>query len=83
MAIRLVGLSLVILGGFVIYESFAMLHVSESPERNPAGILIAIVSLIVMSIPFVMKRRTAAASQSCGWPPTPMAGRRTSTRVGT
>jgi divalent metal cation (Fe/Co/Zn/Cd) transporter len=63
-AIRLVGLSLVILGGYVIYESFTMLYFSESPERNPAGILIAIVSLIVMPILFVMKRRTAAGLQS-------------------
>jgi divalent metal cation (Fe/Co/Zn/Cd) transporter len=63
-AIRLVGLSLAILGGYVIYESCTMLYYSESPARNPAGILVAIVSLIVMPILFVMKRRTAADLQS-------------------
>lgn len=63
-AIRLVGLSLMTLAGYVIYESGSMLYLGESPERNPAGILIAIVSLIVMPILFLMKRRTAAALQS-------------------
>lgn len=63
-AIRLVGLSLLILGGYVAYESCTMLYFSERPERNPAGILIAIVSLIVMPILFVLKRRMAAALQS-------------------
>jgi divalent metal cation (Fe/Co/Zn/Cd) transporter len=62
--VRLVGLSLAILGGYVIYESSTMLYYSESPARNPAGILVAIVSLIVMPILFVMKRRTAADLQS-------------------
>src|SRR4051794_21210840 len=46
--IRLVGLSLITLAGYVIYESCTMLYFGESPERNPAGLLIAIVSLIVM-----------------------------------
>jgi divalent metal cation (Fe/Co/Zn/Cd) transporter len=63
-AIRLVGLSLIALAGYVVYESFSMLYFSESPERNPAGIVIAIVSLIVMPILFVAKRRTAVALAS-------------------
>ena len=60
MAIRLVGLSLVILRGYVIYESFAMLYFSESPDRKPAGILIAIDSLIVMPILFVTHQPTGS-----------------------
>jgi len=63
-AIRLVGLTLVILAGYVAYESCMMLYFSESPERYPAGILIAIVSLIVMPILYVAKRRTAEALRS-------------------
>lgn len=63
-AIRLVGVSLILLAGYVIYESCTMIYLNESPERHPAGILIAIVSLIVMPILFVMKRRTAAALES-------------------
>jgi divalent metal cation (Fe/Co/Zn/Cd) transporter len=63
-AIRLVGLSLMILGGYVVYESCTMLYLSERPTRNPAGIVVAIVSLIVMPILFVMKRRTAAELKS-------------------
>ena len=63
-AIRLVGLSLMILGGYVVYESCTMLYLSERPSRNPAGIVVAIVSLIVMPILFVMKRGTAAELKS-------------------
>lgn len=63
-AIRLVGVSLIVLAGYVIYESCTILYFRESPTRNPVGILIAIVSLIVMPILFIMKRRTAAALKS-------------------
>jgi len=64
LAIRLVGLSLLVLAGYVVYESATILWFGESPERSPAGLLIAIASLISMPILYVLKRRTAAAIQS-------------------
>ena len=63
-AIRLVGMSLLILGGYVIYESCTILYLGEKPERNIVGLIIALVSLVVMPILYIMKRRTAAALQS-------------------
>ena len=64
MAIRLVGVSLLILGGYVVYESGTMLYFDEPPIRSPVGPLIAIASLISMPILYVLKRRTAAAINS-------------------
>jgi divalent metal cation (Fe/Co/Zn/Cd) transporter len=63
-AIRLVGISLMLLGGYVTFESVEMLYFGEGPDRNPAGLLIACLSLVVMPILFVMKRRTADALHS-------------------
>jgi divalent metal cation (Fe/Co/Zn/Cd) transporter len=63
-AIRLVGLSLVVLAVYVIYESCSILYLSEPPERSPAGLLIALVSLIVMPVLLILKRRTAASLKS-------------------
>jgi divalent metal cation (Fe/Co/Zn/Cd) transporter len=63
-AIRLVGVSLIVLGGYVIYESAANLYFDEQPTRSLAGLLIAIVSLVAMPILYIWKRRTAAALQS-------------------
>jgi divalent metal cation (Fe/Co/Zn/Cd) transporter len=64
LAIRLVGASLLILGGYVIYEAATTLYYGESPTRSPAGLIIAIVSLVAMPILYVLKRRTAAAIHS-------------------
>ncbi len=59
-AIRLVGVSLAILGGYVMYESATKLYFRESPDRSPAGLIIAIVSLVAMPVLYVLKRRTAS-----------------------
>jgi divalent metal cation (Fe/Co/Zn/Cd) transporter len=63
-AIRLIGASLLVLGAYVVYESATMLYFQERPERSPAGLLIAIISLIVMPVLYVLKRRTAMLIQS-------------------
>jgi divalent metal cation (Fe/Co/Zn/Cd) transporter len=63
-AIRLVGASLLVLGGYVIYEAATSLYYDESPTRSPAGLIIAIVSLVAMPILYVLKRRTAEAIHS-------------------
>ena len=58
-AIRLVGYALVILAAYVAYESVTQLYFREKPEPSPVGIAIAVVSLVVMPILFLLKRRTA------------------------
>jgi divalent metal cation (Fe/Co/Zn/Cd) transporter len=60
-AVRLVGLTLVILALYVAYESTAALLEDDPPQASLVGILIAIASLIVMPILFVLKRRVAKA----------------------
>ena len=64
MAIRLVGLSLILLAGYVAYEAATALYFGERPERNIIGLLIAVLSLIVMPMLYVLKRRTAVNLQS-------------------
>jgi len=63
-AIRLVGVSLVVLALYVAYEAATALYYGEPPERSVWGIVIAVVSLVVMPTLYFLKRRTAAALQS-------------------
>src|SRR3972149_2001245 len=63
-AIRLVGVSLVILAAYVAYEAATALYFGAPPERSVAGVVIAVVSLVVMPVLYFWKRRTAAALQS-------------------
>jgi divalent metal cation (Fe/Co/Zn/Cd) transporter len=63
-AIRLVGISLVVLAAYVIYEAASALYYREPPERSMAGLIIAVVSLIVMPILYLAKRRVASELKS-------------------
>lgn len=63
-AIQLVGVSLIILAVYVAYDAATSLYFRESPDRNPAGLVIAAVSLVVMPVLYVLKRRTATAVES-------------------
>lgn len=56
-AYKLVGYSFLILGAYVLYEAVTKLASSEAPEQNPAGIIIALISLLVMPILFMAKYR--------------------------
>ena len=58
-ATRLVAAALVVLGGYVAYESATQLYSGEIPERSVIGIVIAVVSLVVMPVLYYAKRRTA------------------------
>jgi len=60
-AIRLVGISLIVLALYVAYEAATSLYYHEPPERSPVGLIIAALSLVVMPALYVLKRRTAAA----------------------
>ena len=63
-AVRLAGASLIVLAAYVIYEALTALYFLEPPDRSIAGLVIAGVSLVVMPILYLWKRRTAAALQS-------------------
>lgn len=63
-AIRLVGSSLIVLAAYVAYEAVRALYQREPPERSVVGLIIAVVSLVVMPILYIAKRRMAAALES-------------------
>lgn len=63
-AIRLVGYTFFALAAYVAYEALSKLYWRESPEVSVAGMIIAIVSLIVMPALFCFKRSTAASLKS-------------------
>ncbi len=59
-ALRLVGLSLLLLAVWVAWESSGALLAGEAPDESPVGIGLAAVSLLVMPILARAKRRVAA-----------------------
>jgi cation diffusion facilitator family transporter len=63
-AVKLVGYTFFILGVYVFYESVKKLYFREIPDPSLLGIIIAIVSMIVMPILFLMKYRTGKAVRS-------------------
>jgi divalent metal cation (Fe/Co/Zn/Cd) transporter len=60
-AVRLVGFALAILALYVAYESVASLLDADPPGTSLVGILVAVASLVVMPILYVLKRRVAKA----------------------
>ena len=60
-AVKLVGYTFFILGIYVLYESIKKLYFGEIPNPSLLGIIIAIISLIVMPVLFLMKYRTGKA----------------------
>lgn len=63
-AVQLVGSALLVLAAYVVYESTTQLYFGEEPEPSPVGIAIAVVSLVVMPVLFLLKRRVAKAVNS-------------------
>ncbi len=63
-ALRLVGLSLLLLAAYIVYESLGALIRREAPAATLPGIVLAAVSLVVMPLLARQKRRVAAAIES-------------------
>jgi divalent metal cation (Fe/Co/Zn/Cd) transporter len=63
-AARLVGIAVLILAAYVVYESASQLYFGEKVQRSPVGVAIAVMSLIVMPGLFVLKHRTGKAMNS-------------------
>ena len=63
-AIKLVGFSLILLAVYVAYEAATALYYREPPDRSVVGFVIAAISLVVMPLLYVLKRRTAQALSS-------------------
>lgn len=64
MALKLVGLSFLILALYVAYDALQTLLTGEAPEASYAGIGLAVASLIVMPLLARAKRKVAATLDS-------------------
>jgi divalent metal cation (Fe/Co/Zn/Cd) transporter len=60
-ALRLVGLSFLLLAAYVAWEAAGSLLRREPPDASPAGIAIAVASLLVM--PWLARRKRQAAAR--------------------
>lgn len=60
-AVRLVGYTFFVLAAYVLLESVRKLWSGERPEASTLGIVITLVSLVVMPVLYLAKRRTARA----------------------
>lgn len=56
-AYKLVGLSFFVLGAYVLYEAVTQLLSGEAPEQTIAGVVIAMLSLLIMPFLFLAKNR--------------------------
>jgi divalent metal cation (Fe/Co/Zn/Cd) transporter len=63
-ALKLVGVSFFLLAAYVAYDSIQTLIQREAPDRSIAGIVLAVVSLIVMPLLARAKRKAAASLNS-------------------
>ncbi len=63
-ASRLVAASLLVLAAYVVYESANKLRLGDEPDPSIPGMAITIISLTVMPLLFVEKRRTSTAVRS-------------------
>jgi divalent metal cation (Fe/Co/Zn/Cd) transporter len=63
-ALRLVGYTFWVLGGYVLLDSGRTLYLGEPVESSWIGIGITVLSLVVMPLLFMAKRRTARALES-------------------
>jgi divalent metal cation (Fe/Co/Zn/Cd) transporter len=64
LALRLVGVSLLLLAAYVAFDAIKSLAFREAPEESPIGMALALASLIVMPLLAREKRRVAARLNS-------------------
>ncbi|MCL4387270.1 MAG: cation transporter [Patescibacteria group bacterium] len=57
-AVKLVAISFLILGLYVLFESVKSLYLREAPEPSLIGIIISILSIIIMPTLFLAKNKT-------------------------
>lgn len=73
LALRIVGITFFLLAGYIVYELWSDLRAGSTAQESRVGIVLAAVSLVVMSLLGRAKRRVAWAAvplPSMGWRPT-------------
>lgn len=60
-ALRLIGCTFFILGAYVLFEAVKKLFLGETAEKSLIGIIVALVSIVVMPLLFIVKYRTGKA----------------------
>lgn len=63
-ALRIVGLSFLLLAGYIVFDAAKSLTLREPPDESVVGIAIAALSLVIMPLLVRAKRRVAAAINS-------------------
>jgi len=63
-ALRLVGLSLLAVAAYIVYESTKALLTQEVPSASPAGIVLAMLALVAMPLLGRAKRQVARSIES-------------------
>lgn len=63
-AIRLIGYTFFVFAAYVLFQSANKLILKEMPDASVIGIAIAVVSLIVMPVLYLLKYRTGKAKNS-------------------
>ena len=63
-AVKLIAYTFFILGAYVLFESVKKLYLHEGPDPSLMGIIIAIVSIVIMPILFLLKYRTGKTIKS-------------------
>ena len=64
LTVRIVGFCFLLLSAYVAYESLSALLTRHTPEKSPAGIAIAVASLVAMPLLSRAKRRVSAGMRS-------------------
>ena len=64
-AVRAIGVSFVLLAGYIAYEAVRSLALHDRPQASLVGIALTLVSLAVMPLLARRKRRVAVALDSC------------------
>jgi len=58
-AVRLIGIAFLVFAAYVIFESVQKLYFREPPDPSLLGIIIALASIVVMPVLYLIKVRTA------------------------
>ncbi len=63
-ALYAIAVTFFLLGGYILYEAGKKLYAHERPEASPVGLALALLSLIVMPVLALAKRRVGRAIES-------------------